>query len=136
MEILIAVVIAVVAIGIISVFFLLRTGKRTLYSRPSEDTIETDDGPAARPREPRRARPAGYPSGEGNMTSYLAGGLRILAGIAAVALLAYIYTSAQDAARGITDNTEITRIYTGAIFKAVITIGCAAGLYILSRFSK
>lgn len=138
MEILIAVVVAVVVIIIISLFFLLRTGRKPLYPRPRvEDYHEEDIEPVPRPRETRREKPVKYSTGNSSdLTPYLIGGLRALVGLAALALLVFIYTSTQDAIKGVTDHVQVTRIYTEGIFKAVITAGAAAALYIFSRFVR
>ena len=138
MEILIAVVVAVIVIIIISLFFLLRTGKKPLYPRPRvEDYHEEDIEPTPRPREVRREKPVKYTAGNNSdLTPYLIGGLRALVGLAALALLVFIYTSTQDAVKTAADNVQITRIYTEGIFKAVITAGGAAALYIFSKFTR
>lgn len=136
-ELLIAIVAAVIAVIIISLVFLLRTGKKPLYRRTREDdAVEWNPEQPARPKEAKRIQPEKYPSNSEDLTAYLIGGVRVLAGLAAVAFLVFIFTSTGDALKNVSDNAQITRIYTEGIFKAVITVGIAVAVYIMSKFIR
>ncbi len=135
MELVITIVVTVAVIGIISAFFLIRPRRSRSYGRMADRELREDNfEPAPRPVERPRAPRVTSAGGDSSMTSLLIGILRAVVGLAAVGVLAYVFSSTQDAVKAATSAADITRVYTGGIFKAVITIGIAAAVYIFTKF--
>jgi hypothetical protein len=135
-----AVIITIVAtlgiIGIISAFLLVRPNKTRNYARKIEqDYREPDDEPAARMAPRSRAPRANNPGGDNSLMPLLIHVLRVVIGLAGLAVLAVIYNTTQ-AAAAIPTGADLTAVYAGGIFKAVITIGIALALYIFTKFQK
>ena len=135
-----AVVITIVAtlaiIGIISAFLLIRPNKTRSYAKKIEkDYPEPDAEPLSRPAPRPRAPRMDNPGGDSNLTPLLMGVLRAVIGLAGIVVLAVIFNSTQGAATGVT-GVDLTAVYAGGIFKAIIAIGIALSLYIFTKFAK
>ena len=132
----IASIAAVVVIIIIAALFLLRPGG-SRYARMADKELRSQNYiPPSDEEQPPRPRPFKTANGDSNLTSMIVSTLRIIIGLAAVGVLAYIYTSTQTTINNAANDAASTAAYTGGIFKAVITLGIAAGLYIFTRFNK
>jgi hypothetical protein len=136
MEIVITIVVTIAVIGIISAFILIRPNHTRKYSRMvdeeyREPETEPDTIPFARQRVPRMKNTGG----DSNLASLVISIFRAVIGLAAVGVLAYIFTSTQNAVKDASD-AVLTQIYAGGIFKALVTAGIAVALYIFTKFTK
>ena len=134
-----AVVITIVAtlaiIGIISAFLLIRPNKTRSYAKKIEkDYPEPDAEPLSRPAPRPRAPRMDNPGGDSNLTPLLMV-VNISVTRAGIVVLAVIFNSTQGAATGVT-GVDLTAVYAGGIFKAIIAIGIALSLYIFTKFAK
>jgi hypothetical protein len=138
MAVAITIVVTLLVVVVISAFFLIRPRKRLNYGRMINSEYRPDDDiePVSRPGD--RPRPTRMKSinEDSSLTPLIIGVIRAIIGLVAVGVLAYIYSSTQSALNGVALDAQITRIYTEGIFKAVITIGVAAGFYIFTKFHR
>jgi hypothetical protein len=137
--IIIVIVVVLVVIGTAFLVFRPKSGQsyaRKMDKRLRDENIITDPEPIERPERIRpvmRTRPSGAGA---PLTPVIVNIVRIVVGLVAVVLLAFIFKSTADSAAAATDAAMKTSLYTEGIFKAIITIGIAVGLYILTKFSK
>jgi hypothetical protein len=136
MAVVITIVATLAVIGIISAFLLVRPNKTRSYARKIEqDYREPGEEPAARPVPRPRAPRTSNPGGDSSLMPLLMGVLRVVIGLAGLVVLAVIFNATQGAAGGLS-GADLTAVYAGGIFKAVITIGIALSLYIFTRYNK
>jgi|WetSurMetagenome_2_1015567.scaffolds.fasta_scaffold426493_2 hypothetical protein len=134
MELVITIIVTIAVIGIILAFLFMRPRKKLNYG-VDRDFRHDEDEPMSRPVD--GPRPMRFKNGgDTGLVSLLMIALRVVIGLAAVGVLIYIFTSTQGALENITADAQITRIYSGGIFNAVITIGIAVALYIFTKFQK
>jgi hypothetical protein len=137
--IIIVIVVVAVVLGAALFVFLPRGGHgyaRRMDKRLREENSIMDPEPPERPERPRpiRIRPS---QGEtAPLMPVIITTLRAVIGLAAVAVLAFIFNSTGNAAAAATDTALKTSLYTEGIFNAVVTIGIAVGLYLFTKFSK
>jgi hypothetical protein len=144
MQIAITILITLVIVVAISAFFLIRPRKKLNYSRMiDKDFRDNDTEEISRPLERTRAPRMKSFNGDTSLTPLIIGIVRAVIGLAAVGVLAYIYTSTQNslefASAAVLTPAQVaqaTQIYTEGIFKAVLTIGIAAALYIFTKFHR
>jgi hypothetical protein len=138
MAVVITIVATIAIIGIISAFILIRPNKTRSYARKIEqDYREPGEEPVARPLPlPRPSAPRlNNPATDNSLMPLVMGVLRVAIGLAGLVLLGVIFNSTQGAAGGLS-GADLTAVYAGGIFKAVITIGIAVSLCIFTKFSK
>ena len=137
MEIAITIVVTLIVVVAISAVFLIRPRKKLNYGKMIDNDYRPDDmEPVSRPVERTHTARFNGSSGDSGLTTLVIIILRGIIGLAAVGVLAYIYTSTQNALDSVTVDAQITRIYTAGIFKAVITIGITSALYIFTKISR
>ncbi len=144
MEIYIPVIAAVLIIAAISVFFLMQPRKNRAFSRKrDEDSFDVDVDQIDRPKERPAPRPQPLeiknPYGGTSTMAYIVGGFRAVIGLAAVLVLVYTFNSTRDTlqhyAEADLSAVQVIQVYVEGMFQAVITIGIAIALYIVTRFT-
>lgn len=140
MDIAYIVVIAVVALVIIAALFVFIPRGGRSYARMADKHLRSQNKDMGSDfvEEPERPRPVRMKTsgGDNSLTATIISTLRIVIGLTAVGVLAYVGKSTFDTAGAAADAAAKTSLYTEGIFKAVITIGIAAAVYILTKYSK
>lgn len=138
--IIIVIVVVVLVIIAVAILFLQKGGRsyaRMADKQLREEGIDLNPKPAPAEKPPRVPRVQNPDAAEdSSMTSLIINTVRAVGGLVALGILIYIFKSTQDAAAAVTDAALKTSVYTGGIFKAVVTAGAAGALYIFTKFSK